>query len=79
MIASNSKERGALKFSTPRGQDGQSFIEFMLLLLVVMILSAVLITGFRRGVKGFWRGAGVILCNHAQTDGANNCSVIDDF
>tara|TARA_R110000868_G_scaffold100128_5_gene275423 strand:+ start:21173 stop:21454 length:282 start_codon:yes stop_codon:yes gene_type:complete len=63
--------------STLRDQKGQSLIEFMLLLLVVMTISMVLITGIRRGVSGYWKGAALILCNHAQTS-TSNCSVIEN-
>lgn len=62
--------------STRRYEKGQTFIEFILLLLVVMALSSVMITGFRSGVKGFWKGAAMILCNHGKTF-TTNCDVID--
>lgn len=63
--------------STLSNQKGQTLIEFVLLLLVVMVLSTVLMTGFRNGVKGFWKGAAIILCNHGKTI-TTNCDVINE-
>lgn len=70
--------------STLSNQKGQTLIEFVLLLLVVMVLSTVMMTGFRNGVKGFrngvkgfWKGAAIILCNHGKTI-TTNCDVINE-
>tara|TARA_R110002049_G_scaffold307838_1_gene509828 strand:+ start:368 stop:610 length:243 start_codon:yes stop_codon:yes gene_type:complete len=80
MIASKVARQDSQKLSTRLGEAGQTLIEFVLLLLVVMVLSTVMITGFRGGVKGFWKGAALILCNHGNTiKTQTNCGNINDI
>ena len=64
--------------STRHSEKGQTLIEFVLLLIVVMVLSSIMITGFRSGVKGFWKGAALILCNHGKTITTNCNDIINE-
>ncbi len=67
MFASKEKTCGDDCPSTRQGEAGQSFFEFILLLLIVIMISAIFMGGLRSGIKGYWRGAAFILCNHGKT------------
>jgi len=62
--------------STLRCQRGQTFFEFILLLMMVVLLSTVMFRGFRFSIKGYWQGAIILLCSHGQTIESlrNECS-----
>lgn len=68
------------KTSTLANQRGQTFFEFILLLLIVVAISTVMFRGFRSGIKGYWQGAIMLLCTHGQTIDSlrNECSVVID-
>lgn len=67
MITSSINQDENSSTSTLRGQQGQTFFEFMMLLLILVMISTVMLTRFRAGVSGYWRGAAYMLCMHGQT------------
>lgn len=80
MFTPKSRQQGNSSTSTRLGQEGQTFFEFILLLLIVVGISAIMMNGFRRGIGGYWRGAAFLLCVHGNTatDARSSCDNINN-
>ena len=46
---------------SPRATRGQTLVEFLLLLLVLMFLSGLIVYGFKNSITGFWRAFIIIV------------------
>lgn len=49
------------------GEDGQTFFEFILILLVMIILSTIMIRGFNGGVSQRWKSLVKIIADPTDT------------
>lgn len=74
MFTPKTQQQGNSSTSTRLDQEGQTFFEFILLLLIVVGISAIMINGFKRGIGGYWRGAAFLLCTHGHTSDALRAS-----